>query len=329
MINYPTRRDVLALPLAAALATRAGGALAQGSYPNKPIKILVGFTPGGFTDLAARIVGQKLSDSLGQPVIVENRPGANGLIASNATANSPPDGYTLFLSSLGLTTNPLLMERVNYDPVQGFTPISLLVMVPNVLVAHPSLPANNLAEFLALARSRKAPITQATAGIGSPGHLSGALLQVMTKIRMMHVPYKGSGPAMSDLLGGQVDVSFPVISTALPFVRSGKLKVIAITTAKRSLMMPTVPSIAEAGVPGYDTGGWYGLVAPPGLPKDIADLLSAEFVKIMKMPDMQERFLAEGADPVGSNGPEMAEFLARDFKRWTEVVKAAHVEPSV
>lgn len=327
MNQHPTRRQVLALPLAAASALHLPGAFAQGGYPDKPIKILVGFAPGGFTDVAARLIGQKLAESLGQPVVVENRPGANGLIASDATAKSPADGYTLFMSSLGLTTNPLLVERVHYDPVKGFTPISLLAMVPNVLVANPGVPANNLKELLALARSRKAPLTQASAGNGSPGHLSGALLQVMTKIRLDHVPYKGSGPAMNDLLGGHVDISFPTIPTALPQVRSGKLKAIAVTGAKRSPMMPEVPTIAEAGVPGYDTGGWYGLVAPPGLPKDIADLLSAEVVKIMKMPDVRERFISEAADPIGSNGPEMAAFLARDFKRWTQVVKAANIKP--
>ena len=327
-MNNPTRRDMLAMPLAAAVALHCGGTFAQGGYPAKPIKILVGFAPGGFTDVAARLIGQKLAVSLGQPVVVENRPGANGMIASDAAAKSLPDGYTLLLPSLGLTTNPLLMEKANYDPVKGFTPISLLAMVPNVLVAHPGVPANTLGELLALARSRKTPITQASAGNGSPGHLSGALLQVMTGIRLDHVPYKGSGPAMNDLLGGHVDVSFPTIPTALPLVRNGKLKAIAVTGARRSAMMPEVPTMAEAGVPGYDTGGWYGLVAPPGLPKGIADLLSAEVVKIMKMPDVRERFASEAADPVGSNGAEMAEFLARDFKRWTEVVKGANIKPS-
>lgn len=322
-----TRRHMLAMPLALVAAVRGGGVFAQDAYPNRPIKILVGFAPGGFADVAARIVGQKLSQSLGQPVVVENRPGANGLIASDATAKSAADGYTLFLTSLGLTTNPLLTERVHYDPVRGFTPISLMAMVPNVLVAHPGVPANNLGELLALARSRKAPLTQASAGNGSSGHLSGALLQVMTKIPLIHVPYKGSGPAMNDLLGGQVDISFPAIPTALPMVRSGRIKAIAVTGAKRSPLMPEVPTIAEAGVPGYDTGGWYGVVGPPGMPKDIADRLSNELVKIMKMPDVRERFIAEAVDPVGSNGAEMGDFLARDFKRWTEVVKAANIKP--
>lgn len=326
MKKNPTRRTVLSLPLAAT-ALYLPGAFARSDYPNKPIKILVGFAPGGFTDVAARLIGQKLADSLGQPVVVENRPGANGLIASDATAKSPPDGYTLFMSSLGLTTNPLLQERAIYDPVKGFTPISLLAMVPNVLVAGPSVPANNLKELLALARTRKQPLTQASAGNGSPGHLSAALLQVMTQIRLDHVPYRGSGPAMTDLIGGHVDISFPTIPTALLQVRTGKLKAIAVTSAKRSPMMPEVPTIAEAGVPGYDMGGWYGLVAPPGMPKEIADMLSSEVVKIMKMPDVRERFLAEASEPVGSDGVEMTAFLARDFKRWKQVVQAANIKP--
>ncbi len=322
-----TRRNILAVTLALAATVQGGGVFAQNVYPNRPIKILVGFAPGGFTDVAARIVAQKLFQSLGQPVVVENRTGANGLIASDATAKSPPDGYTLLLSSLGLTTNPLLMERVQYDPVKGFTPISLMAMVPNVLVVNPGVPAKNLGELLALARSRETPLTQGSAGNGSPGHLSGALLQVMTKIRMVHVPYKGQSLAMNDLLGGHVDLSFPAIPTALPFVRSGKLRAIAVTGAKRSPLMPEVPTIAESGVPGYDTGGWYGLLGPAGMPKDVADRLSNELVKIMKMPDVRERFISEGADPVGSNGAEMRDFLERDFKRWTEVVKTANIKP--
>lgn len=327
MNSHLTRRTVLSLPFAAAAALHAPGVLAQGTFPSKPIKILVGFAPGGFTDVAARLIGQKLADSLGQPVVVENRPGANGLIASDATAKAPPDGYTLFMSSLGLTTNPLVVERVTYDPVKGFTPISLLAMVPNILVAGPSVPANNLKELLELARSSKAPLTQGSAGNGSPGHLSGALLQVMTNIRMVHVPYRGSGPLMTDLIGGQVDISFPTIPTALPMVRNGRIKAIAVTSGKRSPLMPDVPTIAEAGVPGYDMVGWYGLLAPPGLPKEVADQLTAAVVKIMKMPDVRERFIAEATEPVGSNGAEMAAFLGRDFKRWAEVVKAAHIKP--
>jgi tripartite-type tricarboxylate transporter receptor subunit TctC len=327
MNKHTTRRAVLALPFAAAAALHAPSVFAQGGYPDRPIKILVGFTPGGFTDVAARLIGQKLADALGQPVVVENKPGANGFIASDATAKSPPDGYTLFMSSMGLTTNPLMQERETYDPVKGFTPISLLAMVPNVLVTGPSVPVNNLKELLALARTRKAPITQGSAGNGSPGHLSGALLQVMTKIRMDHVPYRGSGPVITDLIGGHVDISFPTIPTALPQVRAGKLKAIAVTSAKRSPMMPDVPTIAEAGVPGYDMGGWYGLLAPPGLPKEIADRLTTEVIKIMKMPDVRERFLEEASEPVGSNAAEMSAFLARDFKRWKQVVKAANIKP--
>jgi len=319
------RRDILGWPLAIGADLRTGGAAAQGAYPNRPVKILVGFAPGGFTDVAARLIGQELAKTFGQPVVVENRPGANGMIASDATAKSPADGYTLHMSSLGLTTNPLLMEKAQYDPVKTFTPISLLAMVPNVLVAHPGVPAKNLQELLALGRTR--PLRQASAGNGSPGHLSGALLQMMIGVQMDHIPYKGSGPAMNDLVGGHVDISFPTIPTALPLVRSGKLRALALTGARRSPLMPEVPSIAEAGVPGYDMGGWYGLVGPAGMPKEVADTLSREIVRIMKVPEVRERFAAEGADPVGANGPGMADFLARDFKRWREVVKAANIKP--
>ncbi|MGN5477972.1 tripartite tricarboxylate transporter substrate-binding protein [Cupriavidus basilensis] len=228
MDRFHTRRRLLSAALALALAPAAGGVAAQRPYPNRPVKLLVGFAPGGFTDIAARIVAQKLSVALGQPVVVENRPGANGFIASGATASAAPDGYTLMLSSIGLTTNPLLTKGAHYDPVNGFTPISLLAIVPNVLVTYPGVPAKNLGELLALARARGAS-TQASAGNGSPGHLSGALLQVMAGIRLDHVPYKGSGPAINDLIGGHVDISFPTVPTALPLVRAGKLRALAVT----------------------------------------------------------------------------------------------------
>ncbi|AQV99183.1 LacI family transcriptional regulator (plasmid) [Cupriavidus necator] len=326
MNSFHTRRRLISAALALALAPAAGGVWAQRPYPDRPVKLLVGFAPGGFTDIAARMVAQKLSLALGQPVVVENRPGANGLLASGAVANAPADGYTLLLSSIGLTTNPLLTKGTHYDPVNGFTPISLLAIVPNVLVTYPSVPAKNLGELLALARTRSSPLTQASAGNGSPGHLSGALLQVMAKVRLDHVPYKGSGPAINDLIGGHVDISFPTVPTALPLVRAGKLRALAVTGGKRSPLMPDVPTIAEAGVPGYDTGGWYGLVGPAGMPKDIAMLLSNEVAKIMKMPDVKERFIAEGAEPIGSNGPEMNAFLVKDVERWTAVVKAANIQ---
>ncbi|MGO4329022.1 tripartite tricarboxylate transporter substrate binding protein [Cupriavidus sp. M-11] len=318
-------RTTLVTMVVLTAALFANAASAQDHYPSRPVRILVGFAPGGFTDVAARIIARKLTSALGQPVVVENRPGANGLIASDATAHAPADGYTLMLASIGLTTNPLLMKGANYDPVKAFTPISLLAMVPNVLVAYPGIQAKNLAELLTLARTRPAPLTQASAGNGSPGHLSGALLQVMAGIRLDHVPYKGSGLAVNDLVGGHVDISFPTIPTALPLIRAGKLRGIAVTSGKRSPLMPDVPTIAEAGVPGYDTGGWYGVVGPAGMPKDVAQTLSNEISKIMKMPDVRERFIAEGAEPVGSNGPEMLTFLGRDTERWGMVVKAAHI----
>ncbi len=326
MNSHLTRRQVLGGAIAATGSVLAGSSLAADAFPNRPIKILVGFAPGGFTDVAARLIGQELSKTLGQSVVVENRAGANGMIASDATAKSPADGYTLHMSSLGLTTNPLLMDRSQFDPVKSFTPISLLAMVPNILVVHNGLPAKNLQELLALARSR--PLRQASAGNGSPGHLSGALLQLLTKAQMDHIPYKGSAPAMNDLVAGHVDLSFPTIPTALPLVRAGKLRAIGVTGARRSALMPEVPSIAEGGVPGYDMGGWYGLVGPAGMPKEVTDTLSREIVRIMKVAEVRERFIAEGADPVGSTSAEMGDFLARDFKRWGEVVKSANIKVS-
>jgi tripartite-type tricarboxylate transporter receptor subunit TctC len=325
MPSRPTRRQVLRITAAGA-ALRASGAFAQAPYPVRPIRLLVGFAPGGFTDLAARVLAEELGRSLGQPVIVENRPGANGLLASDATMKAAADGYTLHLCSMGFTTNPLLTTR-SYDPVRDFTPLSLLAIVPNVLVVHPSVPAKTLRELLELAHARQRPLTQASAGIGSPGHLSGALLKMMTGVNIDDVPYKGSGPAMNDLLGGQVDLSFPTVPTALPYVTAGRLRAIAVTSARRSPQMPDVSTVAEAGVPGYDMGGWYALVGPAGLPPEVTRVLGAELKRILQLAQVRQRFMAEGAEPVGSSPSEFADFLSRDSRRWSEVIKAVHLAP--
>ncbi len=300
----------------------------QASYPIKPIKIYVGFSPGGFTDFAARLIAQKLSHELGQPVLVENKTGANGLIAGDATSKAAPDGYILFLSSIGLTTNPILYEKMWHDPVKDFTSISLLATVPNILVVHPKIQVKNLQELIQFSKISKDLLTQASAGNASPGHLSGAMLQVMANIKFEHIPYKGTGQAMSDLLAGNVDLSFPVFSTAYPHIKAGKLKAIAITSAKRSPMLPDTPTIAEAGLPGYETGGWYGLVGPPGMQNDVTTVLSKNISLIMKMTDVRDRFVDEGAEPIGSNSAQMSEFLAKDFKRWGDVIKASNIKAS-
>lgn len=316
-------RCLLALGLIAAAAQAA----AQGTFPNKPIRLLVGFVPGGFTDLAGRAVAQGLSDAFGVQVIVENRAGANGGIAAETTARAAPDGYTFYMASPGHTTNPILQSKMQYDPVKDFTPLSLFADIPNVLVIHPSVPVKTLKEFLALARARPVYLTQASSGVGSPGHLSGELLQMMTQVKFTHVPYKGSGAALTDLLGGHVDLSFPSTAAALPHVAAKRLRVLGITSPKRSQAYPDVPTISEAGVPGFEVMGWYGSIGPARMPKDVVSRLSNEMMRITKHPDMRARILKAGAEPVGNSAEEFTAFIAADHAKWIKVVRAANIKP--
>lgn len=322
-----TRRQVLASSILLAGASLAAPVGAQGGYPTKPITLLCGFPPGGTTDFISRVVAQKLSEALGQPVVVENRGGANGLVAANATAAAAPDGYALLLTSMGLTTNPYLYKNSKGDPVKHFTSIAMLASVPNVVVVNPSLPAKNLGELLALARSRSQPLTLATTGNAAPGHLASELLQRAAKVRFEFVAYKGSGPALTDIIAGNVDMSLPTVVAAAPHIKSGRLRALAVTGTKRSTLLPDVPTIAEAGVKGLATGsGWYALVGPAGMPKDVVERISSEVGKLMSMPDVQERFLANGSDPMYMNHAQMTAFVARDYKEWGALIKAANIK---
>ena len=321
------RRSPLAVLAIAVLAQLATVAVAQPSYPVKPLRILVGFVPGGFTDTSARIVGQKLGDALGQQVIIENRPGANGLIAGDLAAKSAPDGYTLFMTSPGLTTNPILYTRLRHDPVKDFTAISIVAEIPNVLVVHPAVPARSIGELFALARSKPGTLTQSSAGIGSPGHLSGELLQIMKKMKFVHVPYKGA-QSVIDLIGGHVDLSFPSISSSIVFIRDGKLRALGVTSAKRSPLLPDVPSIGEKEVPGYASVGWYGIVGPAGIPKPVVTTLNREIVRILQNAEVRERLAREGAVPVINSPEEFSAFIANDHRKWAKVIKAANIRVS-
>ncbi len=299
---------------------------AQTLYPAKTVRIIAGFPPGGFADTASRIVAQRLSAAWGQQAIVENRPGANGLIAGDITAKSAPDGYTLFMSSAGLTINPLLYVKQQRDPLKDFTAVSLVAGIPNVLVAHPAVPARNVKELLAIARSKSGALTQASAGTGSPGHLSGELLQLIARVKFIHVPYKGSGPALIDLVGGHIDLSFPSISSSAALVKERKLHGLGVTMSQRSPLLPEVPPIADS-VPGYEVVGWYGIVGPAGMARDITVKISAEIARMLAVPEVRERFLREGAEPIGNTPEEFAAFLARDQMKWAKVIKAAKIEP--
>ncbi len=297
------------------------------AYPAKTVRIIAGFPPGGFADTASRIVAQQLSSAWGQQVIVENRPGANGLIAGDITAKSAPDGYTLFMSSAGLTINPMLYTRQQRDPLKDFTAVSLVAGIPNVLVAHPSVPAKNVKELLVIARSRSGALTQASAGTGSPGHLSGELLQLIANVKFIHVPYKGSSPALIDVMGGHVDLSFPSISSSVALVKERKLRGVGVTMTNRSPLLPDVPAISES-VPGYEMVGWYGLVGPAGMPKDITAKINAEVARMLTVADVRERFLREGAVPIGGTPEAFTAYLMQDQVKWAKVIKAANIKPS-
>ncbi|SCU76899.1 conserved exported hypothetical protein [Cupriavidus necator] len=321
------RRLLISLPVLAAGAVLMQPGGAHAGYPDKPIKLLIGFPPGGSTDMIGRVVGERLSKALGQPVVIENQGGANGMLAANAVAAAAPDGYTLLLTSMGMTTNPYLYTKAARDPVRDFTPISLLANVPNVIVVNPKLPVRNLDELLRLARSRTTPLTSGTTGQAAPGHLATELLQRAANVKFSFVPYKGSAPALNDVMAGYVDMSLPTIVAALPSIRAGKLRAIAVTGAVRSNLLPDVPTLAEAGLKDLSgSSGWYGLVGPAKMSREVIERLSQAVVKIMNSSDVRERFQSNGADPVGSNSDEMAAFVAQDYRRWGELIRAANIK---
>ncbi|HMH19204.1 MAG TPA: tripartite tricarboxylate transporter substrate binding protein [Burkholderiales bacterium] len=305
----------------------AGGAFAQGSYPTRPVTMVVGFAPGGGGDITGRTLARKFGDYLGQNVVVENRAGAGGNIAAASVAKASPDGYTLFLGNVGaLTVAPHLVARLPYDPMRDFAPISLGVVFANVLVVHPSVPAKTLAEYVSLSNTTPGGMPYGTSGVGSAGHLSGELFKLVAKVNLTHVPYKGGGPAMSDLLGGQVPSLFASAPTAVPQVKSGKIRALATTGPKRSASFPDVPTIAESGYPGYEATNWYGLVAPAKTPRDIIERVNREFVKTLNAPDIREQLLSHGEEPTPTTPEEFGRFMQRELATWGKVVKEAGIQ---
>ena len=309
--------------IAVSMLLVAAGAAAQG-YPNKPIRLICPFPPGGAVDIASRAVAAELSKNLGQTVAVENRPGAGGNIGGAEAARSAPDGYTLFMSTSGIQAiNPTLYRKMPFDPNRELMPVSALVSLSNVLVLHPSVPAASLAEVLALVRARPGQINYASSGNGTSIHMSAELFKSMTGTNIVHVPYKGSAPAVTDLLGGQVQMMFDNIPSALPHIKAGKLKPIATTGARRDPALPDLPTIAEAGVPGYEAGVWFGLTVPAGTPKEIVARLTAESIKSTRSPDFVKRMSELGYVILGTSAEQMAEMTHADLKRWPPVVKAS------
>lgn len=315
--------------LAAALLGLAAvpAAQADAAWPNKPIRWVVPFPPGGAMDAIARTLGEKAAKSLGQPFVIENRAGAGGNIGADSVAKSPADGYTIMITSIGMATNKPLYGKLSYDPVKDFAPISLLAVVPNVLVTNATQPeVKSVADLIAAARKAPGHLSYASAGNGTSIHLAGEVFTALAKVDMLHVPYKGSGPAVSDLLGGQVNYMFDSITSARPHIQSGKLRALGVTTAKRSASLPNVPTLAEAGVAGYEVSPWFAVFAPAGTPKPVIAKLNATLLEAMKQPDVRARFEAIGAEAIGSTPEELAAHLARESARWTQLIVARGIK---
>ena len=306
-------------------ACMAGHAHAQ-PYPTKPLRILVGFSPGGASDITTRIIGQKLSEAFGQPVVTDNRAGASGAIAARIVAASAPDGYTLLAGATSiLAINPAIMSNLGYDPVKDFTPVSQIVSMPQLLVVHPSVKAVTLKELIVLARARPGELNYSSSGSGSSSHLAIELLRHMTGINLVHVPFKGSGQSMPALLAGQVQMIFDPLPTSLPHAKSGKLRALAVSTVKRSPAAPDVPTAAEAGVPGYDSSLWYGLLLPAGASNALVTTLNKATNDALRAPDLVERFGALGAEPVGSTPAALGKTIADEMVKWARVIKSAGI----
>ena len=304
----------------------ACAAHAQGQYPVRPIRIIVAYTPAGTTDILARALGQKFTEAWKQPVIVDNRPGANGNIGTEVAAKAPADGYTLLMATAGTHgVNPGLYPKLPYDAVKDFAPISLTALVPNILVVNNALPVKNVQELIAYAKKNPGKLSFGSPGIGSTGHLSAELFKALAGIDMVHVAYKGSAPTLQDLMGGQVQVVIDNIPPYLPHVKAGKIRALAVTPAKRSPAAPELPTMAEAGVKGYDAASWFGLLAPAGTPADIVGQLSEETRRILNMPDVREKLLALGAQPAGSTPEEFARFIDAEIAKWNRVIRSANV----
>jgi tripartite-type tricarboxylate transporter receptor subunit TctC len=317
---------IVAALLAAALATLAAPVAAQdaAAYPARTIRIVVPFPPGGVTDRLARVVAQKMQEQWGQPAVVDNRPGASGMIAAEQVAKSPPDGYTLMMGHIGThAINPSLFAKLPYDPVKDFAPVSLLVSVPNILLVHPSVPASSVAELVALARARPGTLNFASPGSGTSGHMSAELFKSLAGIDIVHVPYKGPGPALQDLLAGQVNMLFDTVASSMPQVRAGKVKGLAVTTTTRSAIAPDVPTMAEAGVAGYEIAPWFAAYAPAGTPAAVIDKLNAEMRRILALPDVRAAFVdQQGMTLIGSSPADLGAHMQREIAKWAQVVKA-------
>lgn len=323
----PLFTRVARLACAFVLATGAAAAMAQ-AYPSKPIKLVIPYPPGGIGDTLARELGTQLTLRMGQPVLVESKPGASQMIGADYVAKSAPDGHTIFLASLSsLVLNVYAQKTMPYDPVKDFAPVSMFFSTPLFLVVNPQVPVKNVTEFIAYGKANPGKLTFGSIGTGSSLHLTGEMFKSAAGVDMLHVPYKGSVPAVTDLLGGQIQALFDAGTSSLPHVRAGKLRVLGVSSIKRASGTPDIPTIAESGVPGFDASFWFGIVAPAATPKAIVQKLSAEINEILKQPAVRDRFKSSGVEVAGSTPEEMAAQIQADMPRWTEIQRKAGIKP--
>jgi tripartite-type tricarboxylate transporter receptor subunit TctC len=314
--------------LFAAMTMPAFAAENADNYPSKPIRLVVPFTPGGSTDILARVIGVKLTEAWGRQVVIDNRPGAGGNIGVDLVAKSPADGYTLVMGHIGtFGVNPTLYSKLPYDAIKDFQPITLVALVPNMLSVNPALPVHSVKELIALAKAKPGTINFGSGGNGSAAHLAGEYFKLMTKTEITHIPYRGTSPAVTDLIAGQIQMIITGVPPTLNFVKTGKLRALAVATSKRLPLLPDLPTISEAGVPGYEATQWYGVLAPAGTPKPIVAKLNAEMAKAIKGPDVREKLAADAAEPVGNSPEEFGAFIKKEIARWAPVIKASGARP--
>ncbi|MCC6380734.1 MAG: tripartite tricarboxylate transporter substrate binding protein [Burkholderiales bacterium] len=314
----------------AAIALGAPHVRAQAteSFPSKPFRIIVPFPPGGGTDILARLVGQQMTESMGQPAVVDNRGGAGGMIGTELAMKAPADGHTILVAVTAYTINPSLYRKVNYDPLRDFSAVTLGISFPYLFVVHPSLPVKTVKEFIALAKAQPGKITFASSGTGNSNHLAGELFKDLANIDMVHVPYKGGGPAMNDILGGQVSMIFGTVLQTLPQVRAGKLRALAVSSAKRASFAPELPTIAEAALPEFEATGWYAFMVPAGTPAPAITRLNREITRILDQPAVKEKLLAMGAEPWPTTPEKARDFIAAEVARWSRVINKVGLKGS-
>ena len=318
--------DAARLVLMALAAAAAGSAFAQAGYPSKPVRLVVPSSAGGGTDIVARIIAPDLSKRLGQQVVIDNRPGAGTMIGIEVAAKSPPDGYTLLMGLSTLAINSALYKKVPYDPQRDFAPITQAISSASIIVVHPSVPVKTLKELIAFARARPGQINYASAGTGTYPHMTMELFLSMAKLKMVHIPYKGTAPAMIDMVAGQVATMAATILTGMPQIRAGRLRPLGITSAARSPIVPDLPTVAEAGLPGYESVQWYGMLAPARTPRDIITRLHGEATRVLQQPEIKARFAGDGADPVGSSPEEFTRYIQSELTKWAKVARDAGIQ---